>query len=313
MLVVIGIIVILAALALPVIFKVWKSGQSIKGAADLQTIGTGLEAYKAEYGEYPRVPVYPTADQNVRKGAGFATLTLALLAPYGNGVVDSSPTTLDANDPPVFSSGKAYKAGEAVRDTGTVGAQTWVALRDTGAQPNDSSRDWLRFDVNDQSDGPGTRVRAGGAKRGPYLQPDKVRVRGLAILDGWDNPILYFPAAPGKPNPQMVRGYIESPSVNPSKPLFSADENFEVFRRTSTETDQVVLRRIQQMFGDYDADGRITSPPAAGAPTESLLPTGAYVLWSAGPDGLFGPNGDTTNAAEAQRRVQKCDDVTNFK
>src|SRR4051794_16398213 len=59
LLVVIGIIVILAALALPAIFKVWKHGHSIKGAADLQTIGTGLEAYKTENGDYPRVPVYP--------------------------------------------------------------------------------------------------------------------------------------------------------------------------------------------------------------------------------------------------------------
>src|SRR4051812_886634 len=75
LLVVIGIIVILMGLALPAILKALKSGQRTKAAADFQTIAAGLEAFKQDFGDYPRVE---------QSNEGFAVLTKALIGPYGD-------------------------------------------------------------------------------------------------------------------------------------------------------------------------------------------------------------------------------------
>src|SRR5438874_1992524 len=55
LLTVIGIIVLLMALGLPALFKAWRSSQRAKGAADFQIIGSALEAFKQDFGDYPRV------------------------------------------------------------------------------------------------------------------------------------------------------------------------------------------------------------------------------------------------------------------
>src|SRR5207237_6315194 len=117
---------------------------------------------------------------------------------------------LDPTDPPAFSGSTIYKPGDAVRQPSTVGAATYVCLKEAGGQAPvaGGNQYWAQFSVNDAKDGPGTKVRAGGASQGPYLQPDRIKMRGCALLDGDGNPILYFPASPIKPNINKPNGFV---------------------------------------------------------------------------------------------------------
>src|SRR5436190_2465472 len=72
LLVIIGIIAILAAFAVPAIFKAWKSGVATKTKADLQAISNALENFKQDTGDYPRLDA---------PNLGFAVLARALVAP----------------------------------------------------------------------------------------------------------------------------------------------------------------------------------------------------------------------------------------
>src|SRR5436190_672523 len=55
MLVVISVIIILAGILLPAINKAYKKAQRTATANDLQAIASALEAYKQDFGDYPRV------------------------------------------------------------------------------------------------------------------------------------------------------------------------------------------------------------------------------------------------------------------
>ena len=63
------------------------------------------------------------------------------------------------------------------------------------------------------------------------------------------------------------------------------------------------------MLGDLNADGKITSPP------EEPAYEGAYILWSAGPDEIFGPPAgpQISTVQDWRKAVEKSDDVTNFR
>ena len=70
-----GIILVLISLIMPSLSAVWKGSVRTRMAADLQTLGTALEAYKQDYGDYPQVG----ADNK-----GPTVLTNALLGPGDN-------------------------------------------------------------------------------------------------------------------------------------------------------------------------------------------------------------------------------------
>src|SRR5829696_9407753 len=78
LLVVIGIIVLLAGLLLPMLYKTYRSASRTRLAADLNSIGVALDAYKSDFGDYPRVPA---------AGTGFAVLGKALIGP-GDALAD---------------------------------------------------------------------------------------------------------------------------------------------------------------------------------------------------------------------------------
>jgi prepilin-type N-terminal cleavage/methylation domain-containing protein len=321
LLVVIGIIAILAAFAVPALVKVWKSGQRTKASADFQVIGSGLEAYKQDFGDYPRV------DANLGPNCGFAVLGKALIGPFGDGV--DSTGNLDSNDPPVFSSGKQYKAGDTVRSPGALppansANNTFVAIRQTGSTPAAGpNSDWILFDASDLTDGAGTRVRAGGPSRGPYIQPEKVRMRGLAILDPWENPILYFPAASAKPNiNQVPTGGAQPPYVGygSKQSLFDAGDNISFFvsGNDNLTTPTNALRSIRAMLGDYNANDENATTNCDGTIQTDQHETAAavsvpFILWSAGADGVFGPVNRGQMPYPGKQDLAKCDDATNFR
>jgi prepilin-type N-terminal cleavage/methylation domain-containing protein len=322
LLVVIGIIAVLAAFAVPMIFKAVKSGKATKTKADFQSIGVALEAFKADTGDYPRVETPNT---------GFAVLGKALVAPYGNGLDDSSatlPKPVDSSDPPGYVATTTYKPGDAVRQP-PGSTTTYVCLKENaGNSPSGTGNQfWAQLAVNDQKDGPGTKVRAGGAAQGPYIQADRFKIRGLALLDGEDNPILYFPASPAKPNINVapsaggVPPFVADPnsSGNRKASLFDASDNF-VFFMSGTDaynTPTNAIKVIRAMLGDFSPSDDAASTNCNGTidsdKGESALTTGPYILWSPGNDGLFGPANKGQTPFPAKADLSRCDDVTNFK
>jgi prepilin-type N-terminal cleavage/methylation domain-containing protein len=296
-LVTVGIIALLVALVLPAVMHARTTGYVIRTKSDFQAIAMALEAYKGDFGDYPRVPAY---------GTGFAILGNTLIAPGG-----TAP-------PPTYDSSKTYGPGTSVLFSGA----PYLSLRKTAdpsngntpASPTNSDF-WTPFPYNDFCDGPGFRVRKNvtasgvytGKVYGPYLSPEKFKMQGLALLDLWGNPILYFPAAPGQhpitlssdsaasPDDFVWDGRDTTASPAPT-PLYDFSNNFALMGTTSSSgfTSPQVMG-MQQIMGDRNFNGHIDG-------SETATYTGPYILWSAGPDGIYGfATGKT-----------KTDDIFNF-
>jgi hypothetical protein len=67
------------------------------------------------------------------------------------------------------------------------------------------------------------------------------------------------------------------------------------------------LYRMRLMLGDVSLDGAMNAD-------ETPASTGPYLVWSAGPDGAYGPVPDPRPLSPQQRRLlrSRVDDVTNF-
>ena len=333
LLVVMGIIVVLASLLIPMVMRSMRKGVAMKTAADLNTIAIALDAYKADFGDYPRLPVYLSPDPNAGIAifdVGAATLGKALFGPYGDGMLPSPPNpsnVVDPDDPPAWSTGKAYRPGECVSHPALPGLWVCIVTTTPGIAPPDGNY-WAPFNPRDAADGPGFRTRlavngvAQGKVWGPYLKPENFKTTGVALNDRDGNPILYFPASSAQANVRTARSYIDLDSQTrvpptPIIPKYDAENNLKIFRRAGETNDTNSLARMQALLGDFNTDGSIDAQ--AGAGTEQPAATGAFILWAAGPDGLFGPNDIIDNPASAddwhanRRAVEKCDDVTNFR
>ena len=101
---------------------------------------------------------------------------------------------------------------------------------------------------------------------------------------------------------------------------YDADDNLPFFlQNQETITNNTDANRavkvIREMLGDYNPqdDAAGTNGDGKLDPGEKTPIAAPYLLWSAGPDGLYGP--PRTGAANfpTARDVQKCDDVTNVK
>jgi len=265
--VVVAIIVLLMATLLPMMNRARVAAKRARLAMDLNTIGIALDAYRDDFGDYPR----PT-ETNYDNQRGAAVLCRALLAPENA----------------------------------------------TG-------------DLGDGADGYGFRIRRNGATPqgkvyGPYLRPESFKVRRnqktnehdynvyqLLMLDIDDQPILYYPARATKPNIHLPEGFVALALVStsssqeggppPLAPLFNVYDNSGPYPDG--------LYRMRLMLGDVSLDGAIDA-------NETPASTGPYLLWSAGPDGYYGPvpgpDGDPRPLSLEQRRKlrSKVDDVTNF-
>jgi prepilin-type N-terminal cleavage/methylation domain-containing protein len=299
-LVVIGIIVLLAAIALPLIARAMRQARATATASDMQTITQALESFKADHGDYPR---------EIPNNAGFAVLARHLHGAYGDGVLAGTPPPNDPDDPPAYDSAKTYKPGDAVQ-TGTTLADRWVALiESTGVNPGSDDRMWVQYTVNDGVDGVGFKLRDGGKKLAPYLREGAL-IHGCSLVDGEGAAILYFPARPGKPNFRVAlpapNGTVGTLVDRSTSSYYNADHNFEFFRRAG-DSDALTLQRIQAMLGDSNASGGpldADENPATEAP---------FILWAPGTDGLYGPTKISDSATENRSEVSRCDDVTNYK
>ena len=323
LLVVIGIVVLLAALGLPMILRAYKSGNKMRSRADLEVIATALNAYKQDFGDYPRVPTPNT---------GAAVLAKALIGPFGDGV---SGGALDPNDPPTRGSfgSTSVKAGQCVSDMGG-----YVALVDEAGSALADADQWAPFDANDGQDGAGFKTRRGpgadgqmntgddvfqGQTWGPYLPAEKLNVVGSMFRDSGGKPILYFPASAGRPN---IRAMVQTPPPGPPQQpgfvarsdlsKYDANDNLVFFKRTTgTGEEQNALNAIRAMLGDTGGGQASNACNGIIDPGETPATEDGFILWAAGPDGLFGPlrsGAPSSDYKPSMNEIQKCDDVTTF-
>ena len=317
LLVVIGIIVLLAGILLPTVVRSVGAGERGRIRADLASIEMALEAYHTDFGDYPR----PARNE---PNTGFAALTKALIGPGPE--VD---TTADA--PPPYDSSRIYEAGEYAA-AGSGPGLWYVKLRRSGDAPSATSADWANFNWDDGHDGLGfksTLVAAGDAGEtrstgnvsGPYLDPGRFDLRGMAILDVVGNPILYFTGNP-KPGPTNRPEYFADAN---DFARFDLRQGLGLALRDGETTPADARLRMLPVLGDFSTDGGLDTTAAVAEPQ---APAAEYLLWSAGSDGQFGVktavDGSADNDAANTNRVQvqggevggetytAVDDVTNL-
>lgn len=295
MLVVIGILVILAALLFPVIRSAQRKATQATLASDLQVIGQALEAYRQDFSGYPRPPV-STVTPRPASYTGPLILAWALIGPYNSGT---------------------FQAG-------------------------------LSPDVYDGCDGPGFRDRptGQGPVHGPYLPADKFKLKDYSlkdsdgvtrtfkyILDSQGNPILYFPAKPGrfslektaamdsngatiKPNFPKSQAtafvsertnyvnYSGATDNNGELALYNMDHDIALLKDFTTEPPRLRQTPSDPQYLGGSAGAALTATTVDLAVMRRQIQyrleqageyQGPYLLWSSGADGWWFTDDDATN------------------
>lgn len=297
LLVVMGVILVLLGVGLPMLSRTMKQAKKTRAAADLQAIEGGLTAYRTDFGDYPR------PDESY---TGFALLGRALISPGPAGGFPPPSLTMPVGAGTVTSVGTPGSAGYA--EYVAIGRPDPSGGFTTSATPPHA--EWANFPVSDGKDGPGFRGRVGGGQSfGPYLQPDKFRTQGLAILDLWDNPVLYFPGRPKKPAPNASGEWALLPLTAAAGPnaQYNFFQNASFFMRPGDNDLTNARNRMEAVVvkpGNNNFNGVMETGEQAAADKP-------YLLWSAGADGNFGPTYNTAANPTAED-IKKVDDVTNF-
>ena len=307
-LVVVGIVVLVMAIGLPMLSKARKAARATQATSNLVAIESALQAYKTDFADFPRPDAENTGFAVLGKAmfcpgpkAGFPAVTLTTPTPAG---------TIQSMGTPGNTEYKEYVAFGMPDGTG--------GFSTTAAPPD--PKNWAEFVVSDGHDGPGFKAGRFGAGQtyGPYLQEGKFRVRGLAILDTWDNPILYFPARPTKPAPGAAGVWPLLPATSAKADMdaaqYNAYQNISFFMRPGDDVanaahQAAAVKRMAALMivpGANDFDGSIETSLNERAATDK-----AIVLWSAGADGNFGPT--FAGVDPTPEEISKVDDVTNFK
>lgn len=295
---VVAIIAALAGLLIPVLSRARKQAAATRTRADLQAITTALEAYRADFGDYPRVEfttgITNTPPARPESPTGAEILCWALIGPAD---------LAEAN------TGAAPPAGQH-------------AIQDGADGPG--------FRVRTMFDTTTNKWVGAGRVYGPYLPADKFRlgIQGgtiptsklqFCILDSNGNPILYAPASPKRLSPQAAylpaTTALVTTSLNPQQTTIwdftDVDTvNTQYFRHAGEGDSTNALKRFQILLGDYNSGTPSASTNFNGVidTGETAATTGPFILWTAGPDGKFG----TDSVAPTDRELRNCDDITNF-
>jgi prepilin-type N-terminal cleavage/methylation domain-containing protein len=274
LLVVIGIMLVIASIALPMLIRSYSRADVAKQKMDLNTIGVALEAYRSDYGDLPRVP---------SPGLGAAVLCKALVGPGG--------TTVTA---PAWATNTAYNPGDLVTNGGT----PFICIKSipaTGANayaPTSNASYWAAYSDVDGADGLGHRVRVGMGKPKPaYLQVDRIKVRGGMLVNKDGAVVLYYPA--NLANPDVSTGTNHSGGATS---LYNYADNAGLTDSSTPAASD--LNKTRVLFGDKNYNGRRDAG--------EVVMQGPYILWLPGADGAYKPS--DVNPSD----VTSCDDITNF-
>ncbi len=236
LMVVVGVATLLLSMAFPVIGKARKVAMRARMKADVGAIEQGLEAYRMDHRDYPRLPANLSSANDYAYSNyqpdmdGAELLCAALIAP--------GPATVDG------------------------------------------------------ADGPGFRIRGSkGQVYGPYLDPNKFKVIATddthyVIVDVNGEKIHYCPANLNA-DVTAPNGFVSDYTGKGQRPMF--DHNYLEYC--------LDLHSMRVGLGDTNANGQVD-------PGESSMCNGPYLLWCAGPNGVFGPDPGDSHG--------RSDDVTNF-
>ncbi len=309
LLVVMGIIIVLIGILVPTLIRAYSAADKTKAAADLQSIGVALEAYRGDFGDYPRI------DRSVATGYGQDTgavvLCKALVGAGGTVEPVATPyATLTSYNPGDLVSYSGVNYVYIRYTTGTINAGNPAVPSVGSANPY-----WAPWLTVDGLNGPGFRIRQQGKVYAPYLQMDRFKIvaGGTMLADLNNNPILYYPASINKPNVYAVPsatngGYVAKYNPAFPMPLYCASDNLGFMS----------LVELQAELGDYSTNQAIDTVATATNPGEAAIGNYPYLLFAAGPDSSFGPVGVVTSATTlAKWQTNKiaaagCDDVTNI-
>jgi prepilin-type N-terminal cleavage/methylation domain-containing protein len=302
-LVTVGIIVVLLALAIPAVLRARNTGIRTRVQSDMGLIATALSAYKADFGDYPRFPD-PQTVANESAGTTPTQRWLDWSQPRGAVLLCESLIG------PGPANGGNFKAGSSSSYT-----------------PGD-----------DGADGPGFRVRrnfvAGttslaGKVYGPYLDASKFKISFLAnaanpsfinaypvMLDVIGNPILYYPATPSSVQMTIPGAYVaeanpQNYSSTAANPIYNAFDNENNGVQTGTPTYQNFISPAQLAYILGERTNASMSPPSFAA-GEQAVTSQPYLLWSAGISGIFGFGVDGSGNPKVPATGMKTDNITNF-
>jgi prepilin-type N-terminal cleavage/methylation domain-containing protein len=284
-LVVVGIIVLLAAIILPAIKQAQLHASRASTAADLLVISEALEAYKADFGDYPRLD--HKDHPGLPRVIGAPLLCWALVAP---GPAISQPLATQGG----LSSPGDGADGPGFRLRGTTGPVKGPYL------PPDrfliGTIDWVGV------------VHQPGLVTANALQTANFDNAEDVLADRNNSPILYFAATRGAAATSSPNGFVKPPLpllwTKPSQPpavfYFEDNQIYLNLLKPPSASDpghpggnplnltrdpnrgwQVMAYRL----GDANYNGTIE-------PGEVPVTTGPYLLWSAGPDTIFGNDDD---------------------
>jgi prepilin-type N-terminal cleavage/methylation domain-containing protein len=283
LLVVMGIILVLISILLPAINRAHRDAVRTSMMGDFAVISQALDQYRNDFGDYPRTGLgapfgstTPTAQVT-----GAAVLCWALVAP--------GPYSQDG-------AGQMNGAVIASPDNGDVGFRIRAL-------------------------GPGT---PGSSPQGevhpPYIQTDRFRfgtvTAGLnavtsfaqtsstpwddtkmVLADRYGNAILYFPAnTAAAPKLAFVGNYTPGSPTAPL-PVYNYGDNAQpggILSATSVQPGVCALtkRMFAYRLGNTSMTGTIN-----GVEIPVVTP---YLLWSAGPDGQFGPRLNSNNTTSGE-------------
>jgi type II secretory pathway pseudopilin PulG len=325
LLVVVGVIVLLVGVLVPLVGRAYRQGNRARSTADLQAIATALEAYRQDFGDYPRLglvhrdAVAPNSLNNIRRNVGAAVLGKALVGPGEQARFNTPGYSNVTNAPDVYDGSRTYRAGDLVV-FGTASSASFDGLVSNifvatsvlpfqGQSPPSgtlASNDyWTRFNPFDGFDGPGFRTRLvdamatgeryvpQGKSWGPYIRPDQFKMQGMAILDRDGAPILYVAANPQKP---AATATDSDPNVN-----LRGESGITGLYANATPRALYDLLQNESAFnhvaGDTAAIRRKRFCTMLGDlnangridGTETAGFSGPFLLWSAGPDQRHGP------------------------
>jgi prepilin-type N-terminal cleavage/methylation domain-containing protein len=244
LIVVIGIMVLLASIAIPIVNSTRRKAVRARLQLDLNAIAMALEAYKQDFKDYPRPP---RDASNNTTGANSRVLAWALIGPFRQD--DTSPT---------------------------VGSTAAKATDTTG--PNAGK------EAFDGADGPGFRTfwkaGSGGSKVwGPYLPIEKFNLSDdkLDLEDSYGAPIEYFPRWRAPVKTLRLFGTNNTTASNLGGGIYDWHQGDQ------SQKDGLVPKAVlyfQKALGDEDLDDAIGATEKLGTCPEFLLlsrgPTGQF-------------------------------------
>jgi type II secretory pathway pseudopilin PulG len=251
LLVVIGMIIALIAILLPAVNSAYNQATRTSMMGDLQVLAQGLDAYKNDFGDYPRTglgasPGSTTINQQV---TGAETLCWALLAPgpaEQDGFGDPSNSSLTVCGPGFRihgTQGKVYSyiAPDRLK-VGTVSGGSNIVNAPANANAFDDTKD--------------------------------------VFADRYGNVILYYPANLSVvPTTKFVGAY--TIGTVPPQATYNYNDNSIYTGSMKQGTTELSQKVFEYRLGNISMTGT-----AASTETPILVP---YLLWCAGPDGQFGP------------------------